>query len=273
MRFENRICAVTGAGSGIGRHLALALAAQGAVVAVSDIDADSAQETARLVESAGPGRAEATRLDVTDADAVRAWVDDLAARHGRLDLMINNAGIAIGGDARDLELAHWRRVIDVNQMGVLHGCDAAYKLMARQGEGHIVNISSLSGLVPFPSNVPYGTTKFAVVGLSLGLRAEGEDLGVRVSAVCPGFVESNIYTASESLHVDSAALSADLPFRKVPTAVAAQKILRGIERNQAVIVFPGYARFVWWLFRLDARLLAPQGRDLIRKFRKLRMVP
>lgn len=270
MRFQDQVCVITGAGSGIGRGLAVALGAEGAIVEVSDRNGETAAETAALVNRNGPGTARATTLDVTNAEAVSIYINDVASERGKLDLVINNAGIAIAGDARDLELDHWRRVIDVNLMGVIYGADAAYKIMAKQGFGHIVNISSLSGLIPFPTNIPYGTTKHAVVGLSLGLRAEGEDLGVKVSAVCPGFIESNIYSASEAVNVTAEALDQDLPFKKVPTDVAARNILKGIEKNTAIIVFPGYARTIWRLFRLSASLVEKTGRQFIRDFRKMR---
>lgn len=270
VNYDNSVCIVTGAGSGIGRQLALTLGARGARVAVSDIDAQAAAATAESVNAAGPGQAEAAPLDVTDGDAVGAYVRDVAARHGRLDLIVNNAGIAVSADARDYALSHWREVVDVNLMGVIHGVDAAYRVMAAQGSGHIVNISSLSGLIPFPTNLPYGATKFAVVGLSLGLRTEAEDLGVRVSVVCPGFVQSNIYTASRVLNVDNEELTRDPPFRIVPTAAAVERILKGVDRNEAVIVFPFYARLFWWLFRLRPALMRSSGLRFIREFRKLR---
>lgn len=272
MDYKGKVCIITGAGSGIGRALALALAAEGADLALSDINPETVAESAALAESAGAGQASATALDVTDSDAVSAYIEGVSKTHGKLDLIINNAGIAIAGDARDLTIEHWRRVIEVNLMGVVHGCDAAYKIMAKQGHGHVVNISSLSGLIPFPTNIPYGTTKHAVVGLSLGLRAEGEDLGVKVSAVCPGFIESNIYTASEAINVPGDALGDDLPFKKVPAEVAAANILQGVSRNQAIIVFPGYAKLSWWMLRMNLSLVASTGRRFIRDFRKLRMV-
>jgi NAD(P)-dependent dehydrogenase (short-subunit alcohol dehydrogenase family) len=271
MSFTDKVCLITGAGSGIGRGIAQALGREGAVLALSDINLAAAEQTAESVNAAGPGRASAVALDVTDQAAVAGHVRAVAEANGRLDFIFNNAGIAIAGDARDLEIEHWRRVIDVNLMGVLYGADAAYKIMARQGFGHIVNIASLSGLIPFPSNIPYGTTKFAVVGLSMGLRAEGEALGVKVSAVCPGFIASNIYTASEAINTRGDDLSANLPFKIVPTAVAAQKILRGVERNVDVIVFPAYAKIFWWLYRLNARFTNSAGRQMIRDFRKLRL--
>lgn len=270
MSHAGNVAVITGAGSGIGRALALALGGEGATVVASDIDAGAAAAVAETINAAGVGKAEAHGVDVTDAAAVRALVESAASTHGRLDLMFNNAGIAVSGDARDLEVAHWRKVIEVNLMGVVHGADAAYKVMAAQGSGHIVNIASLAGLVPFPSNCPYSATKHAVVGLSMSLRLEGEDLGVRVSAVCPGFVESNIYTASEAVNLPAEELAKSVPFRKVPAEEAARRILRGVDRNRAIIVFPGYARLAWWLYRLNAALSMPAGRQMIRDLRRLR---
>ena len=270
MYFNGNICVITGSGSGIGRALALGLGSRGATVIASDIHETNVKETAALVNEAGPGKAIAEAIDVSNEDAVSLHINRVADQYGRIDLIINNAGIAITGEARDLSIEHWRRVINVNLMGVLYGSDTAYKIMTCQGFGHIVNISSLSGLVPFPTNIPYGTTKYAIVGLTAGLRAEGEALGVKVSIVCPGFIESNIYTSSEAVNVSKENLTDILPFRMVPVHKAAEKILKGIERNDAVIIFPGYAKFIWWLHRINARLTARTSRRLITDFRKLR---
>ena len=156
-------------------------------------------------------------------------------------------------------------------MGVIHGCDVAYKIMAKQGNGHIVNIASLSGLVPFPTNAPYAATKHAVVGLSTSLRVEGEALGVKVSAVCPGFIESNIYSATESINLDRESfLNADLPFKKVPTDIAAGEILKGVLKNKSLIVFPGYAVLAWLLYRVSSFFQRKISRDLISQFRRMR---
>lgn len=270
MQQRGQVCIITGAASGIGRALALELGRRGAVLVVSDIDLAAAQTVAAAINAMRPDSAAAFALDVTDAEAVAALVGATVERHGRVDLMFNNAGISITGDARDLSVAQWRRVIDVNLMGVIYGSDAAYKAMATQGAGHIVNIASLAGLVPFPTNAPYGATKHAVVGLSLALRAEGEDLGVRVSVVCPGFVDSNIFNATVVVNASREKLIANIPFKKVAVQEAAERILDGVARNQAMIVFPAYARLLWWGYRLVPNLLAPLGRRLIRDLRKIR---
>lgn len=272
MSQRGKVVFITGAASGIGEALAVALAAQGARLVLADIDDARLQALAARLGSGG--EVEAHVLDVTDADAFAARVADLVARLGRLDVIFNNAGTAVSGDARDLDVARWKRIVDVNLMGVIHGTDAAFRVMAAQrGGGHIVNIASLAGLTAFPTNAPYCATKHAVVGMSLALRIEGEDLGVRVSVVCPGFVETNIFTASEAVNVPQEQLIGNIPLPKVSATEAAERILEGVARNRAVIIFPAYARIMWWLNRLSPWFGVPLGRRLVRDFRKLRRVP
>jgi short-subunit dehydrogenase len=143
--------------------------------------------------------------------------------------------------------------------------------MVQQGRGHIVNTASLAGLLPYPTNLPYTTTKHAVVGLSLALRAEAADLGVKVSVVCPGTVQTRMYTASPMLNVRSEQTPAALPFKLMEADSAAQRILAGVARNQPVIIFPLYARMLWWVYRMRATWLNPLGIRLIRDLRRLRL--
>lgn len=267
--FHGRTAIVTGGAGGIGRALVDELGRRGARVIVADIDAPGAEQAAGSVRAAG-GHAEAHALDVTRADDVEALVAGVATRHGRVDYLFNNAGIAIGGDVRDLEIAHWRRIVDVNLLGPIHGVAAVYPRMAREGSGHIVNIASLAGLGALPTMAPYATTKFGLVGLSLSLRAEGEALGVRVTVVCPGFVQSGIYDAATVVNADKTALFARLPFARVPAERAARRILDGVARNEAIVVFPFYARVLWWLGRLNPAVLRPFHRRMVAAFRAAR---
>jgi short-subunit dehydrogenase len=237
---------------------------------VADINAAGAEEVAAAIRRRG-GQAAAHHVDVADAHGVCQLIQHTVAAHRRLDYLFNNAGIAITADARDLRLAHWRQVIDVNLMGVIHGIQAAYPFMAQQGYGHIVNTASLAGLVPYPTNLPYATTKHAVVGLSLSLRAEAADLGVKVSVVCPGWVQSGIYAASPTLNVRRDQTQAPLPFKLMEADVAARRILAGVARNQPVIVFPLYARMLWWAYRMRATWLNPLGLKLTRDLRRIRL--
>ncbi len=271
--FNGKAAIVTGGASGIGRSLCHELARRGAVVVVADVNGEGATKVASEIGVEIGGRVFGRALDVTDAAKVKALVDEVSAEHGHLDFMFNNAGVSVAGDARDLTLEHWRRVLDVNLWGVIHGTDAAYRVMVRQGFGHIVNTSSLSGLIPFPTNLPYCTTKHAVVGLSQSLRAEGADLGVRVSVVCPGYVQSNIFQSTEMVGISGEAKArviASNPFGYMDTNKAAKAILDGVARNQAVIVFPGWAKAFWLLYRLNASLLGGTGLRTIRDFRASR---
>ena len=187
--YTDAIAIVTGGGSGIGEALGKALARRGALAILADRRPSEAERVAATIRREG-GRAEAHPLDVRDASAFGALVADVMARHGRLDYLFNNAGIGVAGETKDLAIDDWRAIVEVNVMGVVHGVHAAYPRMASQGFGHVVNTASMAGLMPSPMTVPYGMTKYAVVGLSRSLRAEGAHYGVRVTALCPGVIRT-----------------------------------------------------------------------------------
>ncbi|MBT2210948.1 MULTISPECIES: SDR family oxidoreductase [Actinomadura] len=251
------VAIVTGGASGIGRAIATSLVARGDTAVVADIDAAGARAVADRLNGLRRGTAVAAPLDVTDAAAVAALYGAVRDEHGRLDLVFNNAGIAIGGLAEELALDHWNRAIDVNLRGVVHGVHAAYPIMLEQGRGHIVNTASLAGLVPMPAGIPYTATKHAVVGLSLGLRAEAAGRGVRVSAVCPSFVDTpllrniNPDLPETPLSGDAADDIARAAPRPYTTGRLARDIMRGVARNQALIVAPAYGRAAWRGARLS----------------------
>ena len=197
------------------------------------------------------------------------------AAHGRIDFMFNNAAIAIGGDTRDLTLEQYDRVVGVDLRGVVYGAVAAYQAMARQGKGHIVNISSLGGIMPQPGNTPYSTSKWGVVGLSLGLRFEGADLGVRVSCVCPGDMKTDIYKNLTVVNLDKSTIERDsrrthylLP--QWTAARAARVILAGVERDRAMIVFPWIAHLIWFLHKFTPGLIYWISLQRFRAFRRMR---
>ena len=267
--FKDKVAIVTGGASGIGRALCEELGQKGAVVIVADINTKGAQQVASAVATAG-GQARGVYLDVSQAEDVQNLVNETASQHGRLDFMFNNAGIVVIGEVRDISLEHWIRHLDVNLSGIIYGATAAYSLMVRQGSGHIVNTASLAGLTGAPTLTPYTTTKYAVVGLSTALRAEGADLGVRVSVVCPGFVQTGMLDAPV-LKANRDELLSRLPARAIwdPTK-AARVILRGVARNRSIIVFPFYARLLWWLHRLHPAISAFWAGKTIRDFRDLR---
>ncbi|MBW2528857.1 MAG: SDR family NAD(P)-dependent oxidoreductase [Deltaproteobacteria bacterium] len=272
--FDGRSAIITGGASGIGRAMAEALAERGAAVVLADLQEDLAREVAASIRGRG-GRADGVQLDVTDAAAVQALVEQTAAQHGKLDYLFNNAGIAVGGLADQHELADWYRVLDVNLRGVVHGVHAAYPLMIQQGSGHIVNTASLAGLIPAVGEIAYVASKYAVVGLSGSLRVEGADHGVKVSVVCPGFVDTPILF--ENLEMKDADLlgvrsRSDLMalFRleAMPVDQAAQEILAGVAANRAVITVASHAKTIAWLQRFAPVVVERMGRKLARKLRR-----
>lgn len=272
-RLDGKVAIVTGGGSGIGEAVSRELAGRGVRVVVADIKADQAERVTAAIVSGG-GQAQARRVDVTDADGLQRLVEETASRHGHLDYQFNNAGIAIGGDARDLTLDHWRRVLDVDLNGVLYGTLAAYRVMARQGSGHIVNTSSAAGLLPQPINAPYAAAKHAVVGLSLSLRLEAADLGVKVSVVCPGYVRTSIYQNAEVVGLPRrVAEETPAGARMMEPDAAARTILNGVDRNQPVIAFPGYVPVIWRLTCLFPRLIERPALRQVRKVRQRRTTP
>ncbi|MDR3655186.1 MAG: SDR family oxidoreductase [Mycobacterium sp.] len=273
-RIENAVAIVTGGGMGLGEALCEELGRQGATVVVADIDDDAARQVAaRLEQSGTPARA--VRVDVADEAEVARLIESTVAEYGHVDYMINNAGIAIGGDSRDLSIQQWRRVLDVDLLGVVYGTIYAYRVMARQGHGHIVNISSLSGLIPQPGNAAYCTSKHGIVGLSLSLRAEGSDLGVKVSAACPGDMKTKIYDNMVVVNMPReqvATLSRRTHYLmpQVSAEVAARAILRGVGRNRPLIVFPTAVQVIWHLYRRFPGLLYRINVHRMRLFRGLR---
>lgn len=256
-----RIAIVTGAGSGIGAAVSKALVGRGDSVVVADIDGEAAERVSKQLSVGGPGTASPATVDVRDAGAVSRLVNETAELHGRLDLVFNNAGIGVGGDVEELTVAHWDRVIDVNLRGVVHGVQASYPIMVRQGNGHIINTASLAGLIPSPYLAPYAATKHAVVGMSLSLRAEAARNGVRVTAVCPGFVDTPILDKGgpddlpKSSMGDSAReVASQVPGGLYDPSLLATDILRGVERNLPIVIAPRSARVAWRMHRLAPRL-------------------
>lgn len=250
-----KIAIVTGGASGIGRAIAAELVSRGATVVIADINGEAAGLAAKRLSTAGPGRADAVTLDVTDGAAVSTAYRDIAAEHGRLDLVFNNAGIAVGGLTDEFTLDHWDRTIDVNLRGVVHGVHAAFPIMLEQRAGHIVNTASLAGLVQPALMIPYTATKAAVVALSIALRAEGASRGVRVSALCPGFVDTplldnvNPDLPPTGVNDESRRHIGRFQPRMYTADRLARDVLRGVARNRPVILAPASARFAAFLAR------------------------
>lgn len=267
--YKDRTAFVTGGASGIGLSLCRLLASYGAKVVIADIDGDKAGHAAQEIRGTGLD-AHALELDVSDEKSVFARVGETAARYGSLDYYFNNAGIGLSADALDLSMAQWRRVFDVNLFGVLYGTMAAYSVMARQGSGHIVNISSMAGIAPFSINSPYTAAKYGVVGLTQSLRHECAGLGVRMTLVCPGIVRTPFYDALEIVGTTRETYMKRMPGHLITPDRAAGIILKGVAREKPLIVFPLHARILWRLNRFAPFIIDIINKKMVKEFRSLR---
>jgi NAD(P)-dependent dehydrogenase (short-subunit alcohol dehydrogenase family) len=263
--FTKTVVIVTGAASGIGRELTRQLAVAGAKVYAADIDEAGLQDARERLGEDGV-LIENHRLDVTDARAVRELFEKVVSERGRIDFVFNNAGIAILAETQEMTDDQWRRIIEINLMGVIHGTTTAYQIMTKQGFGHIINTASLAGLVPISSETAYTATKFGVVGLSESLRAEGRALGVKVSVVCPGFIKTEIMQRVEVVGASREEYIKQMPpMMDVEKAVG--KILRRVRRNRGIIPVGPDAWSLWLIYRYCPRLMIPFNNRIIRIFR------
>ncbi len=253
--FETRVIALTGAGSGIGRALALALAAKGATLALADRDAAGLAETKRLL---GNRPASTTVLDVTDTDALFRWVDGAAAEFGRLDGIINNAGLSVVAPFADCPREDFNRVMDVNFTGVVEGCRAALPHLKKSDKAWLVNISSVFGMMGYPTQSAYNASKYAVRGLTEALHLElaVTDPQICVTRVHPGGVKTSVAKNSKRIAAMPGTptdVDFDAEFEKAAKTTpeqAANIIIAGMERRQHRILIGADAKFIDIITRL-----------------------
>ena len=252
--FEGKSCVVTGGTSGIGLAVAEALLERGALVSAVGFpqeSVDAAREKLATYENA-----RCALVDVTDWDAVKAMVDEAVETCGRLDYLFNNAGMGGTAPYEKVELKHWKMIIDLNLWGVIHGVHAAFPVMVEQGSGHIVNTSSIAGLIPTPYQALYCATKYAVAGMTEALRYEHEYRGIAFSTVCPGNVATPIFGDSTP------------PPDAITPDEAATIILAGVERKDGLIVFPEFTRDLYLDLWADPAKMDAEMRKMAEERRK-----
>jgi NAD(P)-dependent dehydrogenase (short-subunit alcohol dehydrogenase family) len=261
---------VTGAGSGLGRALCVELARRGARVVASDRDLEAARETVAALERGG-AEAYAVRCDVSQAAEVEGLAGEAERLLGGVDLIVNNAGVALSGRIGEVSLEDWRWMLSVNLWGVIHGCHAFVPRLRRQGRGHVLNVASAAGLIPGPPLSPYSTAKAAVVGLSETLFAEAASDGVGVTVLCPTFFETNIMRSGRGAEESFQAVAGERMRRsKVQAEDVARAALDGVMRGALYVLPHADGRWAWRLKRLMParfhamlpRLAASQARKL-----------
>jgi len=254
--FDGRVVAITGAGSGIGRALAVDLARRGALLALSDVDASGLAGTVDLVKAAGAREVRSDVVDVASSTALSAWASDVAGQFGRVNVLVNNAGVSLTGEVEDLDAGDMEWIVGINFWGVVNGTKAFLPHLIASGEGHVVTLSSLFGLVSIPGQSMYNATKYAVRGFSESLREEmliaGHPVGVTV--VHPGGIRTAIVRSSRvSAREDHEELARvfDERLAKMSPERAAEIIVRGVLRGKPRV-----------LVGLDAHVLHQLGRLL-----------
>jgi len=227
-QIAGKVVAVTGAGSGIGRALAVELVARGAHVALSDVDEAGLAQTASLLDAST--KVTTHRVDVRDWAAMQQHAADVKQAHGGADIIINNAGLAVRGSVEALSYEDFKLVIDVNLWGVIHGTKAFFPLLRERGAGHIVNIASINAMVPFHQNGPYNVSKYGVYGLNETLMQELSGDTIKVTSVHPGGIKTNIANNTKGVSAKEAAL-----FNRIAMTSpqkAARTILGAVEKNR-----------------------------------------
>ncbi len=256
--FDNKVAAITGAGSGIGRELALELVRRKCHVALSDVNVVGLQETVNQAQASGV-RVTSQKVDVADREAVYAWADEVANDHGQVNLIFNNAGVALASTVESMSYEDFEWLMNINFWGVVYGTKAFLPHLKASGEGHAINISSVFGLVGIPSQSAYNSAKFAVRGFTESLRQELDmmDCGVSATSVHPGGIKTGI---ARSSRIDSSIR--DLGMNDVNTTEkfektfitgadkAARVILDGVRRNQRRVLIGPDARIFDWMVRL-----------------------
>ena len=255
-----KVAVVTGAASGLGRALAMALGRASWTVIASDIDAEGAKMTAEMLREEG-ATAEHFQTDVRDPKAFEDLAEAVWARHNRCDLIINNAGVAVTGRVGDVSLEDWRWCLDVDLFGPIHGCHSFAPRMKAQGWGHIVNIASIAGYALSGRMAPYNVAKAGVVALSESLRAELIDHNVGVTVVCPGFFPTGIakhMRVTKERERDKTQRMLDRS--RTSAESVAQLIIEAVEKKRPMVVTPRDAKLLFWM----RRLLPSRATELMR---------
>ena len=266
--FSGKVVVITGGAKGLGRGLTEALARAGAKVVVGDIDLAAAETLCSGLSGEGL-TSSAVHVDVTDAASVERLVAAAVASHGRIDYMINNAGIAAGGEFEHVPAETMRRVVEIDLLGAAYGTLSAYRQMLRQGGGHIVNVASMLALFPNPLSAAYVAAKHGLGGLTRSVMAEGAAHGIRCTTVCPGYIATNLFEAGSfagSMKKDH--VVERIPFRLIDVDTAVARTLSAVAARRPIAVFPFYARVLWWIERLSPRLMDAALRAMMSQQRR-----
>lgn len=264
--FEDKVAAITGAGSGMGQALAIALAGCGCSVAIADVNQAGLQETATKL----PAQAKVSthEVDVADREQVERFAADVAAQHGKINLVFNNAGVSVTDTAAHMSYEDFEWLMNINFWGVVYGSKAFLPYLEQTDEAQIINTASIFGVISAPTQSAYNASKFAVRGFTYALREELRDTHIGVSCVQPGGVKTNIVRASRFTSTDNATETKDELIDRFESVArlspkqAAEQILKGVLKNKAQILVGKDAM----LLALLERMFPVSYRRILRPF-------
>ncbi|WP_407303096.1 SDR family NAD(P)-dependent oxidoreductase [Acinetobacter sp.] len=250
--FKNKVAAITGAGSGIGQQLAVLLAKQGCHLSLSDVNEKGLTQTVELVKQSHV-RVTTKKLDVADRDAMKEWAADTVQNHGSVNMIFNNAGVALGSTVEGASYEELEWIVNINFWGVVYGTKEFLPLIKKSGDGHVINISSLFGLTAQPTQSAYNATKFAVRGFTESLRQELDMENCGVSALCvhPGGIRTNIANAAKmndsirtlGMHPEKSAKAFNKLLR-CPPEEAARQIIEAVQKDKRRLLIGNDAKAV-----------------------------
>lgn len=260
--FKGKTVILTGAASGIGMALGRILADAGATLHALDVNAEG-------LKTLSQSRSVHTHLvNVSDRTALERVISGIASDTQSIDFLFNNAGVTLLGQAQNIPFDRWKWLMDINLMGVVHGTQAVYAKMIRQGHGHIVNTASIAGVTGYATAAAYTTSKAAVLEFSRSLRAEAAAYGIKITVACPGYVDSGIFSQDRIVGADRMEMIDDLPVKMMSPDQAAIGILRGVLKGKRTVIFPSSAHFLWLLAIWAPSLTWPFQKRFLRTFGK-----
>ncbi|MEH7237673.1 SDR family NAD(P)-dependent oxidoreductase [Bacillus sp. JJ1562] len=235
MEEDRKVAIVTGGASGIGRAICNELVCNNVFVVIADIN----ENEGKIVEAELNKRGINSKfvyLNVIEFKSVEIVITDIYKEFGRLDYLFNNAGIAMYGELYDMSIEDWEEIVNINLWGVINGTQIGYKIMKEQGFGHLINTASAAGLGPSPVSSAYSATKHAVVGLTTSLHYEAEEFSIKVSTLCPTFVDTPIFDVAKAININKSIITQQLKKQKMISPQQLAKItLEGVHKNKPVI--------------------------------------